>query len=652
MADDLLTDSLAFEGSETLKALGTDGTKVRVGAYAIRFAGPDEKDLTGEYFTKNTDFGPSCGNGAVTLFNHGIPLESGIKALADVADMTFPSVKTTRDDVGIFVESTLDTSDRYEKAIADLCAKGKLKWSTGTAPRLMRKDPDGEVKRWHIIEVSYTPKPAEFRLPAISPIKSLPAGAADAELLAAFVDKTESATAQSASAPTTTVKTMAAAALSPEELEKSQREAISTATKERIIEINEIKSMGERFKCAEAADSFIAEGKSVNDFRKHVVEDVLKTKPVILEPRVGMAKKDVKVWSFLKAVREIAHNGCNHNALSGVEKEASDATCKSIGRQPKGFFIPHDVAAMGLDEANDLGTNAIKALIAQAGQYKNLNAAQFASGSALVGTNLLTGSMIELLRNKPLVSQMGARTMTGLVGNVAIPRLNQGATTYWVSEQGTITESDQAFGQLGLTPKKLAARTGYTKELLNQSDLSVEAIVRDDLTTVLGIAKDLAAISGPGGAQPLGIVNQPAGLGSVTFGATATRAKAIAFQTALGSANALRGTLAYLTSPAVGGAWMGIAEAPNYPKWLWEGTVLQGTVVGTPAYSTNQIAGNIVIYGNWQDLILADWAGLDVVVNPYTGDATGVVTITIFVMTDVGVRQVVSFAVSTDAGNQ
>lgn len=640
-AEQLSTDTLTIEGSEPLKALGEENGVVRVGAYGVRFAGPDEKDLTGDYFTKSTDFGPNLGNGAATLFNHGQPLDKTVKALCDVARMTFGAIKVTRDDVGLFIEASLNTANAYEKAIADLCAKGKLKWSTGTASHLMRKNADGEITRWHIAESSYTPKPAEFRLPAIQPLKSLQAPDLDAEIAAAFVDSPE----KPVPAPVKTAP-ISFPAMTEAEI------AADKSTKARELEVAEMKAVGAHFKSVDLANDFIFLGKSLNDLRTEIAENVLKSRPVTTNPEIGMPKKDRGNWSFLKAVSEIARKGFDHAALTGVEKEASDATMKRIGRTPTGFFIPQDVLVSSMAEDKDLGSLAIKALIEQANHVKTLNATTFTSGGALIGTNLLTSSMIELLRNKPLVAQMGARNLSGLVGNVAIPRLNGGATAYWVNEQGTITGSDASFGQLGLTPKKLAGRTGYTKELLSQTDTSVEMLCRDDLMTVLGIAKDLAAINGPGGAQPLGILQQPAGLNSVTFGAAATRAKAIAFQKEVAIDNASRGTLAYLTTPSVSAAWMNIPETQYSTRFVWEGNIDQGTVVGRPAYSTNQVPSDKVIYGNWQDLILADWAGIDVVVNPYTNDATGVINITIFLLTDLGVRQVVSFCVSSDSGAQ
>jgi HK97 family phage major capsid protein len=643
-------ETLICDSGEELKSIETTDGKVRVGAYAVRFADKSEKDLTGDHFTKSTDFGPTAGNGVAAMFNHGIPIvkslsgkplrsAKAIEVMKSVAEMQFGAVKTTLDDVGLFAETVLDTSNEYAAMVAKMCEQGKLKWSSSTAEHVMRKSADGEITRWHPIEFSFTPKPAEPRLPAIKPLKSLTEEDL-AEIAKAFSEAGDAETEKAA--PTIEVVDSGAQSEPPTTAQTSMTDAERKAARE--LEITEMKSVGTHFKCVETAEDFIHLGKSLDDLRKEIAENVIKARPVTTDPTIGMSKKEVKSYSFLKALRE-AHAG----RLSGLELEASNATAKAINRTPSGFFFPHDVAALNLAQSQDLGAQAMKSL---ADAIKNLNQTTFASGGALVGTNLLTGSMIELLRNKPLVAQMGARGLSGLVGNIAIPSVTGGATAYWLNEQGSVTASDQSFGQLGLTPKRLIGRTGYTKELMNQTDISVEAFVRDDITTVLALAKDLAAINGTGGSQPLGILNTTGRSTDVTFGAAATRAKAIEFQKNVAVNNASRGALAYLTTPTVAAKWLNISEGTATSDFVWKGNIDSGMVVGRRAESTNQVPSDKVIYGNFNDLILADWAGIDVVVNPYTNDATGVVTITITLWTDTGVRHAVSFCVSADSGAQ
>ena len=644
MADELplSTDTLVADGSEALKSL-TDapGGTMRVGAYAIRFTDRSQKDLTGEYFTVKTDLGPTMGQGAPTMFNHGMAEKPEWKT---ACDQTYPPVDVTRDETGLFVSTTLDLSNQYQAAIGKLVSQGKLKWSSGSSPHVKRATDDGEITRWFPIEFSFTPTPAEPRNGAIRPLKSVDVLPADAvEITAAFaVDNPAPVDPQ----PTFSKSTPHVQIMTPEE----QQAEIANQVKVRNAENTEILAIGKRFNCTEAAHQHISATKSVHEFMDHVLKNVVKAEPVTTVPTIGMSKKEIKQYSIVKAVRDWV-NGGSASAVSGLEKDASKATADALKKSPEGFFIPHDIAESNLAESQDLGTEAIKSL---AHAIKTLNQTTFSQGGALVGTELLTGSIIELLRNKPLLSQMGAMTLTGLVGNVAIPRITGGATAYWMNEQGAIPASDQSFGQIGFQPKRLGGRTGYTKELINQTSLSVEAMLRNDLTTVLGLEKDRAGLFGTGGAQPLGLFNTT-GIGSVTFGGPATRAKMIAFQSAVATANASRGNLQYMTSPAASAKLLNVPVATGYPTFLWDGNIDQGTLVGRNAQTTNQLglaAGDRMVYGNWNDLVMLDWAGMDVVVDPYSQSANGVVVITITLWTDSGLRHEVSFAVSTDSAAQ
>jgi len=358
---------------------------------------------------------------------------------------------------------------------------------------------------------------------------------------------------------------------------------------------------------------------------------------VSTQGNIGMSEKELKRYSVVRALKLIG----NQRALDGIEKEVNDAVAKICKRD--------DIGEMGFRIPNDIVV-----------QKRALSTTDQTKGGYTVDTEVLGTSLIELLRNQTLVAALGARQLSGLTGNIAIPRQSGGATAYWLSSNGAVTASDQAFAQLGLAPHRLVADTAYDKELLNQSSISIEAFVREDLMRVLAIEKDRAALFGLGSAgQPLGIVNV-SGIGSVTFSAAATWAKIVSFETAVAQANALLGAPAYLTSPAVRGKWKTATKiaASQYSSFLWDtGVNGSGLVNGYRAEATNQILStgtyaDRVIFGNWQDLILADWAGIDVVVNPYTLAKQGQIEVTITLWTDNGVRHAASFAISSDSGAQ
>jgi HK97 family phage major capsid protein len=263
-----------------------------------------------------------------------------------------------------------------------------------------------------------------------------------------------------------------------------------------------------------------------------------------------------------------------------------------------------------------------------------------------------------------MVQQLGAMTLGGLVGDVAIPKQTGGATAYWVAESGAPTESDQTVGQLALAPKTCGAFTDISRKLLKQSSIDIEGFVRLDLSTVLALALDAAAIAGTGADnQPTGILNTT-GIGDVACGdpdgAAPVWADIVGLETEVAVDNADIGALAYLTNAKARGKLKVTEKATNTGQFVWEnGTDGFGLLNGYRAAASNQVPSNLtkgagtalsaIIFGNFSDLILALWGTVDILVDPYTGSTTGTVRVVALQDADIGVRHAESFAAAQDA---
>jgi hypothetical protein len=140
------------------------GTGSRYGALAIRFSGPDEKDLQGEYFTAYTDFSSAGDAEPVVLIGHGNPIDP---ALTRFSELSLGPAAIKRKHDGIFASFELYEGDPVDAAIIELIHAGALRWSSGSRSDLAQRKSNGEITRWPIIEVSLTPTPAEPRLPKI-----------------------------------------------------------------------------------------------------------------------------------------------------------------------------------------------------------------------------------------------------------------------------------------------------------------------------------------------------------------------------------------------------------------------------------------------------------------------------------------------------
>lgn len=410
---------------------------------------------------------------------------------------------------------------------------------------------------------------------------------------------------------------------------------------------NNIRAMGERLNCRDLADAAVADGRTVEafirDFNARVpAAEAVRTAET---PAIGLSQREVQQFSFVRLFATLANpNEPTLRQAAGFELECS-AAALSRGHQAAGgatHRIPVDV------------------LGASSGQ-RDLSVGTATAGGNLVATELRSDSFIDLLRNAMALEQLGITTLTDLNGNIAIPRQTGGATAYWIAEGASVTESQQAFDQVALTPKTVGAFTDMTRQLLLQSSISVEQLVRRDLATILALELDRAGINGSGSSnQPRGIMNT-SGIGSVaggTNGAAPIYDHAVDLETAVANANAAAGNLGYLTNTKVRGKLKKtqmFSGTNGFPVWE-KGNELNGY----KAAVSNQVPSNLtkgtasgicsaILFGNWADLMMGLWGGLDVLVNPYINSGTGTVRIEVFQSADIACRHPESFSAMVDA---
>jgi len=400
-------------------------------------------------------------------------------------------------------------------------------------------------------------------------------------------------------------------------------------------------AIGKQYKCVELAADMIAAGKSADDLKSAIIERMA-NKPLDTAD-IGLTSKEAQRFSFLRAINALA-NPTDRKAqeVAGFERECSEAVGQKLGRSAQGFFVPNDV------------------------QKRDLTVGTTTAGGHTVATDLLAANFIDMLRNRMMVMKMGAQMLSGLTGQIAIPRQTGGATAYWVAESGAPTESAQAFDQVTMTPRTVGAFNDISRKLLLQSSIDIEAFVRNDLAKVLGLAIDLAAIHGSGASnQPTGIVST-AGIGSVvggTNGLAPTWAHIVELWSDVATANADFGSTGFLTNSKVVGKLMTTEKASSTAQFVCPGFPDAGgmtTFGGAKAGVSNQVSSALtkgsssgvcsaILFGNFADLIIGSWGTLDLIVDPYTASTSGTVRVVALQDVDIAVRHAESFSAMLDA---
>ncbi len=282
-------------------------------------------------------------------------------------------------------------------------------------------------------------------------------------------------------------------------------------------------------------------------------------------------------------------------------------------------------------------------------------------GAMLVDTDNLGDQFIPLLRNRARVVGLGARVIN-LTNPVTIPRQNAAGATNFIGETTASTLSAGNFTQLTLTPQAVGAFQQYSKQLLMESNPSIDALIRDDIMQELALKIDLAALHGGASASgaSTGIAGT-SGIGSVALssnglalGNTTAYPLMVSLETLISAANADVETMGYLMRAGHRGALKTSARFANSDTPVWE---TNNTVNGYKAAVTQQISTTLttgtattitsaIFFGDWNQLIIANFGATDLVVDPYTLAVNGVVRIIARRWFDLAVRQPGAFAIA------
>lgn len=346
-----------------------------------------------------------------------------------------------------------------------------------------------------------------------------------------------------------------------------------------------------------------------------------------------MSAKERKEYSIRRAIMSAGSMGGSMNCL---EREISDDLYKemrnSVPGLGNGILIPTQVRA---DASNGMDTSATN------------------YGKETVATDLL--SLIEYLRKNMIAEKLGIRTLSGLTSNIAIPRQTAITASSWAAEHGSSTETYPTFDQLQMTPKRNTAASRYDVNFLRQSTLDAEAFVREDLGIALALGVDYAIFNGSGTAPvPKGVIPNLGSGQKTAYNSSTIYANIVAMQTALANANALKGSLAYVGTPAIRGLLKQTPKMANtIAEPIWKGDMCDDF----PGYASTNLPTNLgagsppadhaFLFGDWSQVVLGEWGAVEIIVDPYTAANKGEYVVNAHLLADIAIRHVEAFNLLT-----
>ena len=398
-------------------------------------------------------------------------------------------------------------------------------------------------------------------------------------------------------------------------------EEVKAELKRNSIEINKL---GERHNQKDLAARAVAEQKTIEEFRGELLAKIA-SQPLETPKDIGLSKKEMKRFSLVKGINALANpsdRAAQRNAE--FEFECSAAASEAYGRNSQGLMLPPEV----LRDWNQRDLNT-------------------SDDAGIVGQDFRGGDFIDALTNSSSVMSAGATLLRGLQGDVKIPKKTGTSTAAFVSSEGTaVAESEMTIGSVTLSPKTLGCFTDVTRQLLTQSSLDVENLIRNDIAQSMALAIDAGALAGSGSSgNPTGIKNT-SGINTVTFaGANPTWAETVNMESQVAVDNALLGNLSYIMRADDYGSLKTTEKASGTAQFVVD---RDGRINNYGVVVSNQPTAGDHYFGNFSDLLIGFFGGLDIIVDPYTNSSSGTVRVVGIQMIDVAVRNAVSFCLGND----
>lgn len=387
---------------------------------------------------------------------------------------------------------------------------------------------------------------------------------------------------------------------------------------------------------SELGTKAIKEGWSFNDFREKALDELQKRTEQLEEQSkpIGMNSNELRNFSLVRLMAAMLEPHNRHaQEEARLELEACEAAADKMQRQVRGAMIPVDVLChrsitpRGMQMRGDILS------------VSGVGAGYTDTGENLVPTHLRPESFIEVLRKKSILLDY-ATVMSDLMGNVDIPRQTTQASASWIAEDADAPQEEADFDAINLTPKTISARMVSTRKLVKHGGIGVENFIRRELASAIARGLDF------GGYYADGTSNAPTGIkesspNTVDFTAVLpTFAEIVDLESQVAADDADVDSMIYIMGAAMRGHLKTTPKVSGQDSFIWE----QGnTVNGYKAQVSNQVAAGDVFFGNFADILVAQWGGIEILVDPYTRAAKQGLQIVAMMDADFGIRHPESF---------
>jgi HK97 family phage major capsid protein/HK97 family phage prohead protease len=425
-------------------------------------------------------------------------------------------------------------------------------------------------------------------------------------------------------------------------LDAVKAEAVKAARKNDA----EILTIAAKHNMRDLGNEAIAKGMNVDTFRGSLLE-AIGDKPLDVAPAtVDLPVKEKREYSLGRMVQAQISGDWRK---AGFEREMNDEIATRVGRDAEGIYVPD----FAWQKRGPLST-----------------AATGGSGAEVVFDDFVPtahrGDMfIEALRAQQVLSGLGATYMNGLTGRIKMPKMATGANAAFVEELADVGDGAGTDGGVTLQPRTMGAFVDLSRLLMMESVPAIEQVIQNDLLRSAADRTEFYAIQGSGSSgQPTGILNTSGvndldisantDVAALTWADITALVKLVEEDNGVVNSNAL----GFLTHPSVKAKMAQTVRVASSDSVMllndpWN------NLYGYPAAFSSNVPTTLdpgdggsdaaaMIFGDFSQLIIAQFGAPSILVDPYTGSRAGTVRMVLHAELDVGVRNAVSFGITNE----
>lgn len=336
--------------------------------------------------------------------------------------------------------------------------------------------------------------------------------------------------------------------------------------------------------------------------------------------------------------KEIEEKRSKNNKINKINKrnmENKFRLTKVIEARANGRSIEEfaDIIEAGKNEMKRSGQNYTGEIVLPM-EYRG----DILAGTQYAGQEIVTEDKFSLLgplRDRLILAQAGANLITGLVGDVSIP-IYAGTSAVWKGEVVAADDGAGAFSEVTLSPKRLTTYIDVSKQFLAQDSISADQLLMSDMIAAVTDklqATILGSVSG-NTTYPAGILY---GVTDISGATIDSRWKKIVTMEQVLAESKIPGNYSFICAPSAVAALKTTSGATSSTP-----IIVTTDIMGYTYYTSNDIASNHIVLANWSDMIIGQWGGFDLIVDPYTVAQYGKVRLVINTYWDAKFRRAAS----------